>query len=271
MAEVAYSSEKVHEGYLRINSCGKRDLKGKDYDTYRPDGRVDYSVQYIREGKCYAETEGSMEPAEAGSLILYFPGVRQHYIFREAEPSQLLWTHFSGNACELLEPLKKERAVIVKVRNRKEFERNFDKLIDSYYRKDMVSDALGQGYMTVLLGLIRDSVTEAGENGAQPIHEGLDKVLSHMLIYYYQPIDLDLYAGMCFVSKNRFIHLFKTKMGVPPYHYQLKIRMDRAKEMLENTAISVNECARMVGYSDVSYFCRIYRKYTGHSPGGRNG
>lgn len=266
MAEATFSSAQVYDGFLRINSCGKRDLQGSDYDTCRPDGRVDYSIQYIRKGRGYAETDGGWEPVEEGSLILYFPGTRQHYLFREQEPAQLLWAHFSGTVCQILEPFRQNRAVLVKVRDRKEFERNFDKLITARYRRDPGSEELGQAYLYVMLGLLRSSGTGVGELGKHSVHEGLDKVLSHMQLHYNEPIDLDFYAGMCFVSKNRFIHLFRDYTGLPPYRYQLKMRMDWARETLENTAISVKECARMVGFSDVSYFCRLFKKFNGHSP-----
>lgn len=266
MPDAMFSSAQVYDGFLRINSCGKRDLQGRDYDTCRPDGRVDYSIQYIREGKGYAETDGILESVEAGSLILYFPEVRQHYLFREQEPAQLLWSHFSGTACQILEPLRQNRAVIIKVRDRKEFERNFDRLIAARYQRDPGAEELGQAYMHVLLGLLRSSDTGTGDFQKDSIHEGLDKVLSHMLLHYNEPIDLDFYAGMCFVSKNRFIHLFKNYTGLPPYRYQLKLRLDWAREALENTSISVKECARMVGFSDVSYFCRVFKKFNGHPP-----
>ena len=62
------------------------------------------------------------------------------------------------------------------------------------------------------------------------------------------------------------MHLFKDYTGFSPYRFQLKIRMERAVEMLEYTALSVEEIAEMVGYEDCSYFCRIFKRYTGHTP-----
>lgn len=67
-----FSSEREYDGFLRINSCGKRELRDREYDTFRPDGRIDYSLQYIREGVCEVELDGGMQPVEAGCLILYF-------------------------------------------------------------------------------------------------------------------------------------------------------------------------------------------------------
>lgn len=260
-----FSSEREYDGFLRINSCGKRELRDRDYDTFRPDGRIDYSLQYIREGVCEVEFGGEMQPVEAGCLILYFPQTPQHYLFREGERSMLLWSHFSGTACGMLEPLRAAQAVVVKVRDRQEFERNFDKLLMAHYHTEPYGEQLEQSYMMVLLSLILKS-RSAEEEKLQRIHVGMDQVLTHMLLHFNEPVDLDLYAGMCYVSKNRFIHLFRDYTGMPPYRYQLKIRMDCARELLENTPISVKECAQAVGFGDISYFCRVFRKFTGHTP-----
>ncbi len=264
---MAYSTERIYEGRLLINSCGKRDLREGPYDTLWPQGRVDYSIQYIRQGCCQVALDGRMETAREGELILFFPRVYQHYIFPAGVDTVLMFGHFSGTACELLEPLRSEHPVILRISDRHEFERSFEKLLQHHYHGDPASRQLSYSYLELMLALILKSRDPRKESGNAAFHEGLEKVLSHMLVCCDQPIDLDAYARMCYVSKNRFIHLFKAHTGLPPYRYQLKIRLERARDMLENTTISVNECARAVGFTDVSYFCRIFRKWMGHPPG----
>ena len=51
-----------------------------------------------------------------------------------------------------------------------------------------------------------------------------------------------------------------------PYKYQLKIRINRAIEMLENTPITISDCAESVGFSDPAHFSKIFKQYTGHTP-----
>ena len=90
--------------------------------------------------------------------------------------------------------------------------------------------------------------------------------VDYIKVNSYQEIDLEKYADMCFVSRSRFIHLFKEYTGFSPYNFQLKIRMERAIEMLVYTSLSVEEIAEMVRYADCSYFCRVFKKFTGHTP-----
>ena len=120
--------------------------------------------------------------------------------------------------------------------------------------------------MLVLLALIKQSteVTQKEKNAHG--NEQLEKVLSNMHVYFDQPINIKEYAKICHLSEDRFIRMFKAHTGLPPYRYQLKVRIERAVEMLENHSVSVSECAEIVGFNDVAYFSRIFKKFTGHPP-----
>ena len=91
-------------------------------------------------------------------------------------------------------------------------------------------------------------------------------VINAMNVRFNMPIDLDFYANICYMSRSRFVHFFKEKMGESPYSYQLKIRIEHAKEILSATDCSIGECAATVGFNDPSYFSRIFRKITGQTP-----
>ncbi len=44
-------------------------------------------------------------------------------------------------------------------------------------------------------------------------------------------------------------------------------RVERAKEILEETDLKVNEIAPLIGYADEKYFSRVFKQYVGVSPG----
>jgi len=263
MPEV-YSSEHESGEYLCVNSCGTQWLTERDAGTLRENGRVDYAIQYISQGLGYYEEDGREIPVEPGSLILYFPHVRQHYYFREENKTLLLWTHFSGTACQMLAPLNRGKAVVVQIRQPQEFEQAFHRLQHAHFAKEPYSDRISESQLLFLLASLMQSASRSFD--PCPDHEGLDRVRSHMQQHFQEPIDLGLYADMCYVSRNRFLHLFKARFGVSPYHCQLQIRLDRAAEMLMNTPVSVSECAEAVGFRDGSYFCRVFKKYMGKTP-----
>lgn len=79
-------------------------------------------------------------------------------------------------------------------------------------------------------------------------------------------MDIQTYASMCHLSKSRFIHLFTTFTGNSPHHYRLSLRVQRAKELLAYSSMSIAEVSTTVGFADPLYFSRIFRKYTDLSP-----
>ena len=91
MPEITFSSERVYDGYLAVNSCGKQWLTDRDYDTVRKNGRIDYSIHYVVKGIGYFETNGDTVQIPEGSLILYFPGIRHHYSFKKSDSSVMMW------------------------------------------------------------------------------------------------------------------------------------------------------------------------------------
>lgn len=68
------------------------------------------------------------------------------------------------------------------------------------------------------------------------------------------------------LSSSRMCHLFKTETGVSPKQYIKMVRIQRAKELLLTSFLSVKEIARMVGARDESHFVRDFKKECGFTP-----
>lgn len=268
---VKYSSEHESAEYICLNSCGEQFLGDRDHHEYHKNGRIDFSIKYIVKGKGYFEKNGDMCEFGEGSLLLYFPKSRQNYRFEKTDDTQMLWAHFSGKRCDLLKPLKSKNAVVVPISDTTEFEHIFKKMILQHYFKinthvrEAVT-ALCHGYLLALISMIaKDALTQPAK-GDMVIGRGVDSVLGYMNAHFNEPIDIQQYADMCFVSRDRFLHLFKEKTGISPYKFQLLIRIERAKGLLVNTSMSASECGEAVGFRDASYFCRIFKKYTAETP-----
>ncbi len=266
MPSPLYSTQRVSNDYITLNNCGEQYITTRDYDTVREEGRVDFGIQFIESGRCTFEDNGVVRIAEAGSLLLHFPNVRQHYSFKQEDQTHLMWAHFSGVSCEMLDPIKQDITVHIKLSDPKDFKRVFDRMIAANNIRKAHYKTVCGGYITVLMGLIMRSIAEQNEKSSGQGYARLIDVINYMNGNFDQPIDLLKYADMCYVSQSRFIHLFKEYTGFSPYNFQLKIRMERALEMLEYTSLSVEEIAETVGYRDCSYFCRVFKKFTGHTP-----
>ncbi|MBQ6257367.1 MAG: helix-turn-helix transcriptional regulator, partial [Clostridia bacterium] len=63
-----------------------------------------------------------------------------------------------------------------------------------------------------------------------------------------------------------FSRLFKNEMGCNYSDYVTSRRIGRARELLLETALSVQQIAEMCGFSEVSYFSSRFKQETGMSP-----
>ena len=66
--------------------------------------------------------------------------------------------------------------------------------------------------------------------------------------------------------EGNFSTLFKKETGQNFLDYLTELRISKAKELLCGETLSVQDVAETVGYSDLKYFSRLFKKATGVSP-----
>ena len=77
---------------------------------------------------------------------------------------------------------------------------------------------------------------------------------------------LDKLSACACMSKNSFIRLFRQQTGYTPTDYIIRRRMLRAQILFINNRSSVKEVAGQVGYDNVSYFGRTFKRIVGINP-----
>ena len=69
------------------------------------------------------------------------------------------------------------------------------------------------------------------------------------------------------ISEDYLTRIFKKDMGLSPWDYLNRYRVQLATEMLTQTGATINEVAAATGFQDQAYFCRVFKKIKGVSPG----
>lgn len=67
-------------------------------------------------------------------------------------------------------------------------------------------------------------------------------------------------------SPNQLIRLFRKSIDVTPVQYEIRKKIEYAKGMLLYGNTPISEISVKVGYNDVAYFSKLFKKYTGYSP-----
>ena len=77
---------------------------------------------------------------------------------------------------------------------------------------------------------------------------------------------IDSLAALAGLSPSRFAHLFRGLVGLSPLRYLQRLRLDRARQLLESTSDPIAEVMRSVGYADASHFSKDFRRHFGAGP-----
>lgn len=92
------------------------------------------------------------------------------------------------------------------------------------------------------------------------------KAVSYIAENFNKDISLENVAEMVYISPHYFSEIFKKTIGIGFTEYVRKIRMEKAALLLSHPEFKVKEIAPMVGYNDVSYFNRVFKRYYNMSP-----
>jgi AraC-like DNA-binding protein len=80
-------------------------------------------------------------------------------------------------------------------------------------------------------------------------------------------VSLSRLAEECGLSARHFARAFQQSLGVPPHRYLLKMRVERARDLLERSSMSLLDIALACGFADQSHFTRVFRAALGVTPG----
>lgn len=83
---------------------------------------------------------------------------------------------------------------------------------------------------------------------------------------FERDISLGNIAKFVFLSPSYFTRAFKEETGMSPISYLLKIRIERAKELLADTGLKISDIALSVGFSNQQRFNEMFKKYARVTP-----
>ncbi|WFR65129.1 helix-turn-helix domain-containing protein [Paenibacillus amylolyticus] len=92
------------------------------------------------------------------------------------------------------------------------------------------------------------------------------QLMRYMHEHYAQPLTRETLARTFHYSVPYLSKYFRRVTGASIIDYLIVIRMDKAGTLLQKTELSLQEVAASVGYADVSYFIRLFKKHTGVTP-----
>ena len=114
--------------------------------------------------------------------------------------------------------------------------------------------------------LLDRSILLARENPQMETDARIGRTIDYMREHLNEPLRAATLAGVAKMSLPHYFAQFKRVIGSSPIDYLIKLRMDQARRLLEETSWSVKEVAVSLGYDDPLYFSRVFKSINQTAP-----
>ncbi|WP_030154541.1 AraC family transcriptional regulator [Glycomyces sp. NRRL B-16210] len=231
----------------------------------RPHGAPEHVLLVCTDGAGWCRIEGAHTAVARGGAIL-IPAARAHaYGASPDDPWTLWWFHFTGaDAADLVGAANAAAGGHV------------THLRDPAPVASLISqviDALDSGLTAA--GFTRASgaawhalahVIATGRRNPGTSLSPLERAVEHLRATAPRRTTVPALASMVGLSASQISALFREHLGVSPLRFQVQLRMARARELLDGTALPIASVARETGYDDPMYFSRQFTRTHNMTP-----
>lgn len=251
--------------------CGE----GRPYPGHKigPSVHDYYLLHTVLDGAGLFQSGSFSQQCRAGDTFVIFPGTLFSYRADNDTPWHYAWVALQGDAASALlsdAGITQERPYL--------HSENIDELHSLYERIRLsfqqsayprLESMEASGWTRLLLhqfGLSNLSILPSHpKEMPEVIDRQIDQAIRWITLQFHQQISIDQMAYTLGYHRAHLSKAFKQKTGLSPKQYLLKMRMEKAKELL-NSQLTIDQIASSVGFNDALYFSKQFRKYSGSSP-----
>ena len=233
-----------HTGYHKLSAFERRQPAVHPY----------YLLHLIVNGSGFFYYEGKTKRLNAGEAFIIAPGELAFYKPDDDNPWEYYWIAFSGSFAETLV----NRTIKHRVMRYKE-----SGILS--LQSSLIGDDSSISTLNILFNVL-DSIQETSSQSNNEQQDIVSSALHFLEHNYPDDIQIEKLANSLGYSRAHFTMLFTKKTGVSPYYYLTQIRINKAKELLITTKLSIEEISYSVGFSCVGRFSEIFKKYESLSP-----
>ncbi len=234
----------------------------------RRQGTEAFILIYCVKGKGWLRLgDGEQTAVQENSVIVIPAGAPHSYGADDADPWSIYWFHLKGGQIgDILEqsglqsgrvhlpPSEAEKLIEL-------FRVCFDLLSTGAHQEaNLLHVSHSVRYMLSLLGLVQRLHQE------ERAQAYLDRAVLYMQQKLEMNLTLDELAEHTRISRQHLNHVFRKATGITPIDYYLKLKMQRACQLLDLTDQTIKEVSLALGFGDPFYFSRLFKKMIGLSP-----
>lgn len=227
----------------------------------------DYVIVYCIDGQGWLELKDKVYTIKSGDLFVCPPGIVHSYGADGKDPWTKYWIHFRGNNADAFANLLGVTAVspVIHVGENIKLQSCFQDVLHvlktGYSHSNLI---LATTCLTSICGYINHQRLNNGLAKKSGIN--IDTLIHYMVDNLNTNLDLEQLSEYTNMSRYHFTKLFKEKTGYSPIDYYIRLKMQKACELLELSNIKIVDISEALGYSNQYYFSLTFKRIIGKSP-----
>lgn len=250
---------------FQINYCDYNAINPDHDRINRPNGSGDYLFLYfLAPMRIFMDGKTSIAPI--GSCILYPKGSPQ--IYESIEKFKNSYIHFTAPV-ELLDNFHLPLNQIFTLANHTMINESIKNiqiefLSEEKYSKLMMDTIMKQLFVTISRELYH---TKENPNIDVSLRNQFRNARLEILTHAEQDWTTESMSNLVHMGKSQFFHYYKVFFNTSPKAELINARIEKAKYLLNNEALQINQIAGLVGFQNVYHFTRYFKKCCGCTPG----
>ncbi len=216
---------------------------------FGPAVRTHWLLHYIVSGRGIFQKDGQTHVLRPGQIFVIPPYKETYYRADSEQPWHYIWIGFTASA-PLPEALQQP---VLELPGAGDIFEEFMRCSE----REQGRSAYLSGCLWKLMSLIPREKPEA---------DYIEKALSFMHAEYMHGISVQDIADRLHLNRSYFYSLFRQHTGQSPCEYLIRLRLEKAAELMKVYGESASTAAASVGYSDASQFSRSFKKHFGKAP-----
>lgn len=140
------------------------------------------------------------------------------------------------------------------------------KMIGTWQQGDVIGQLQSQHYaFGLILALLQQFSTMPPAHTHQP--HALNWISAYCSFHLAEPLLVADLANRANLSQSHFNALFRQRFGTSPHQYVMRLRIQRAQELLQHPHHSLTHIAQLCGFADVHHFSKAFKRLTTYTPG----
>ncbi|MGC9259128.1 MAG: helix-turn-helix domain-containing protein [Phycisphaerae bacterium] len=233
----------------------------KSHHVDRPQGSLQCIMILCVRGHGWIHIGQARQEVRPGNLVVILPGQAHSYGCDADRPWSIYWCHAAGTATRYFTDTLAQHDVLPLshiagyLQLITLFEQIIDELTMGYSLKHLTVAAMTLAHLLALIAARGQSVA-----AAETSHARIQQAIDYMKECRQNTISVPDIARASNLSTSHFSALFKQSTGYSPLDYFLRLKMQRAAEMLDTTTRPLKEISADLGFSDPLYFSRAFHR-----------